>query len=92
MLWRFFGQAPKPLYAIETYKVLAMHPSTSDQLPRTRVDSAHLLFEDKKELKSVPIVAACQCQRDTHPLEALIPGSRLTPQNAQDCPLDTTQG
>jgi DNA-binding IclR family transcriptional regulator len=41
----YFGQVRKPLRAIEISKVLAMHPSTTDQLLKTMVDSAHLLFD-----------------------------------------------
>jgi DNA-binding IclR family transcriptional regulator len=41
----FFGEARRPLRAIEISKMLAMHPSTTNQLLKTMVDSAHLVFD-----------------------------------------------
>lgn len=41
----YFGQVRRPLRAIQISKVLAMRPSTTDQLLKTMVDSAHLLFD-----------------------------------------------
>jgi DNA-binding IclR family transcriptional regulator len=40
----FFGEARRPLRAIEISRMLEMHPSTTNQLLKTMVDSAHLLF------------------------------------------------
>ncbi len=41
----YLGQVRKPSRAIEISKALGMRPSTTDQLLKTMVDSAHLLFE-----------------------------------------------
>jgi DNA-binding IclR family transcriptional regulator len=41
----YLGHARKPLRAIEISKALGMSPSTTDQLLKTMVDCAHLLFE-----------------------------------------------
>ncbi len=41
----FFGEARRALRAIEISKMLGMHPSTTNQLLKTMVDSAHLVFD-----------------------------------------------
>lgn len=41
----FFGDARRPLRAVEISKMLGMHPSTTNQLLKTMVDSAHLVFD-----------------------------------------------
>ena len=41
----FFGEARRPLRAVEISRVLGMHPSTTNQLLKTMVDSAHLVFD-----------------------------------------------
>lgn len=41
----FFGQARRPLRAIEISRMLDMRPSTTDQLLKTMVDSSHLVFD-----------------------------------------------
>jgi len=40
-----FGRLQRPLRAIEISKVLGLQPSTTDQLLKTMVDSAHLVFD-----------------------------------------------
>lgn len=40
-----FGQARRPLRAIEISQALALHPSTANQLLKTMVDSGHLVFD-----------------------------------------------
>lgn len=40
-----FGQARRPLRAVEIGRALALHPSTANQLLKTMVDSGHLTFE-----------------------------------------------
>jgi DNA-binding IclR family transcriptional regulator len=44
-LMEHFGQVRRPLRAIEIAKALDLHPSSTNQLLKTMVDSAHLLFE-----------------------------------------------
>lgn len=39
------GVSRRPLRAVEIAQALAMHPSTTNQLLKTMVDSAHLLFD-----------------------------------------------
>jgi DNA-binding IclR family transcriptional regulator len=41
----YFGQARRPLRAMEIAKALDLHPSTTNQLLKTMVDSAHLVFD-----------------------------------------------
>lgn len=41
----YFGQARRPLRATEIAKALELHPSTANQLLKTMVDSAHLVFD-----------------------------------------------
>jgi DNA-binding IclR family transcriptional regulator len=58
----YFGQARRPLRAIEISKALAMHPSTTDQLLKTMVDSAHLLFDaHAKTYQPSPRLAGLSC-------------------------------
>lgn len=45
----YFGQARRPLRAIEISKALDLHPSTTNQLLKTMVDSAHLVFEARSK-------------------------------------------
>jgi DNA-binding IclR family transcriptional regulator len=40
-----FGQARRPLRAIEISQALGLHPSTTNQLLKTMVDSGHLVFD-----------------------------------------------
>jgi DNA-binding IclR family transcriptional regulator len=40
-----FGEVRHPLRAIEVAKTLEMHPSTTNQLLKTMVESAHLVFD-----------------------------------------------
>jgi DNA-binding IclR family transcriptional regulator len=40
-----FGQARRPLRAIEIAQALGLHPSTANQLLKTMVESAHLVFD-----------------------------------------------
>lgn len=40
-----FGQLRRPLRAVEISKLLELQPSTTDQLLKTMVDSAHLVFD-----------------------------------------------
>ena len=40
-----FGQLRRPLRAVEISKLLGLQPSTTDQLLKTMVDSAHLVFD-----------------------------------------------
>jgi DNA-binding IclR family transcriptional regulator len=42
-----FGELRRPLRAIEVSRQLGMHPSTTDQLLKTLVDSAHLQFDSR---------------------------------------------
>ncbi|MCB2047372.1 MAG: helix-turn-helix domain-containing protein [Novosphingobium sp.] len=42
-----FGRAHRPLRAIEISRALDMHSSTTNQLLKTMVDSAHLVFDGK---------------------------------------------
>jgi DNA-binding IclR family transcriptional regulator len=58
----YFGQARRPLRAIEISQVLAMRPSTTDQLLKTMVDSAHLLFDAQaKTYRPSPRLAGLSC-------------------------------
>lgn len=41
----YFGEVRRPLRAIEIAKMLGMNPSTTNQLLKTMVDSAHLVFD-----------------------------------------------
>jgi DNA-binding IclR family transcriptional regulator len=41
----YFGATQRPLRAIEISNALSLHPSTTDQLLKTMVDSAHLVFD-----------------------------------------------
>jgi DNA-binding IclR family transcriptional regulator len=41
----YFGATQRPLRAIEISAALSLHPSTTDQLLKTMVDSAHLVFD-----------------------------------------------
>lgn len=41
----YFGEARRPLRAVEIAKALGLHASTTDQLLKTMVDSAHLVFD-----------------------------------------------
>jgi DNA-binding IclR family transcriptional regulator len=41
----YFGSTQRPLRAIEISNALSLHPSTTDQLLKTMVDSAHLVFD-----------------------------------------------
>lgn len=40
----YFGNERRPLRAVEISKAIGMHPSTTNQLLKTLVDSAHLVF------------------------------------------------
>jgi DNA-binding IclR family transcriptional regulator len=44
-----FGHVRRPLRAIEIAKALELHPSTTDQLLKTMVDSAHLVFDARSK-------------------------------------------
>jgi DNA-binding IclR family transcriptional regulator len=44
-----FGQARRPLRAIEISHALALHPSTTNQLLKTMVESAHLVFDARSK-------------------------------------------
>jgi DNA-binding IclR family transcriptional regulator len=44
-----FGVARRPLRAIEIAKALGLHASTTDQLLKTMVDSAHLIFDARSK-------------------------------------------
>lgn len=44
-----FGDARRPLRAVEIGRVLGMHPSTTNQLLKTMVDSAHLVFDARSK-------------------------------------------
>jgi DNA-binding IclR family transcriptional regulator len=58
----YFGQVRRPLRAIEISKALAMHPSTTDQLLKTMVDGAHLLFDARnKAYRPTPRLAGLSC-------------------------------
>jgi DNA-binding IclR family transcriptional regulator len=41
----YFGEVRRPLRAVEIARVLSMHPSTTNQLLKTMVNSAHLVFD-----------------------------------------------
>jgi DNA-binding IclR family transcriptional regulator len=43
----YFGQTRRPCRAIEIARALDMHPSTTSQLLKTLVDSAHLVFDGR---------------------------------------------
>ena len=45
----YFGLVRRPLRAIEIAKALELHPSTTDQLLKTMVDSAHLVFDARNK-------------------------------------------
>lgn len=45
----YFGEVRRPLRAIEIARTLDMHPSTTDQLLKTMVDSAHLVFDARSK-------------------------------------------
>jgi DNA-binding IclR family transcriptional regulator len=46
----YFGNVRRPLRAVEIAQALGLHPSTTDQLLKTMVDSAHLVFEARSKL------------------------------------------
>jgi DNA-binding IclR family transcriptional regulator len=48
-LMELFGEARRPLRAIEIARVLAMHPSTTNQLLKTMLDSGHLVFDARSK-------------------------------------------
>jgi hypothetical protein len=54
-----FGTARRPLKAVEVARALGLHPSTANQLLKTMVDSAHLVFDarDKSYLPSPRLAA-----------------------------------
>jgi DNA-binding IclR family transcriptional regulator len=57
-----FGQARRPLRAIEISKALTMRPSTADQLLKTMVDAAHLLFDaQSKTYRPSPRLVGLGC-------------------------------
>jgi DNA-binding IclR family transcriptional regulator len=57
-----FGQVRKPLRAVELSKALGMRPSTTDQLLKTMVDSAHLLFDARhKTYRPSPSLVGLGC-------------------------------
>lgn len=41
----YFGQVRRPLRAVEIAKALELHPSTTNQLLKTMVEAAHLVFD-----------------------------------------------
>jgi DNA-binding IclR family transcriptional regulator len=41
----YFGEARRPLRAMEVSRALDLHPSTTNQLLKTMVESAHLVFD-----------------------------------------------
>ena len=41
----YFGQARRPLRAVEIARALELHPSTTNQLLKTMVEAAHLVFD-----------------------------------------------
>jgi DNA-binding IclR family transcriptional regulator len=41
----YFGQARRPLRAIEIFSALGLHPSTANQILKSMVESAHLVFD-----------------------------------------------
>ncbi len=45
----FFGQARRPLRAVEIARELEMSPSSANQLLKTMVDSAHLVFDAREK-------------------------------------------
>ena len=45
----YFGEQRRPLRAVEISRVLEMHPSTTNQLLKTMVDSAHLVFDARSK-------------------------------------------
>ena len=45
----YFGEARRPLRAVEIAKALELHASTTDQLLKTMVDSAHLVFDARSK-------------------------------------------
>ncbi len=49
-LLEYFGESRRPLRAIEISKMLGIHPSTTNQLLKTMVDSAHLVFEAQTKM------------------------------------------
>ena len=46
----YFGQVRRPLRAIEISGALELHPSTTNQLLKTMVDSAHLTFDARTKM------------------------------------------
>jgi DNA-binding IclR family transcriptional regulator len=46
----YFGVVGRPLRAVEIAHALSLHASTTDQLLKTMVDSAHLVFEARSKL------------------------------------------
>jgi DNA-binding IclR family transcriptional regulator len=43
----FFGETRRPVRAIDIARALAMHPSTTNQLLKTLVESSHLIFDGR---------------------------------------------
>ena len=46
----YFGEARRPLRAVEIARALGLHASTTDQLLKTMVDSAHLVFDARTKV------------------------------------------
>lgn len=45
----YFGQVRRPLRAVEIAKALGLHPSTTNQLLKTMVEAAHLVFDARSK-------------------------------------------
>jgi DNA-binding IclR family transcriptional regulator len=56
-----FGQIRRPLRAIEISKALGLHPSTTNQLLKTMVESAHLVFDAETKAYVPSHRLACFC-------------------------------
>ena len=64
----FFGEARRPLRAVEIARQLNLHPSTANQLLKTMVESAHLAFDvaTKTYLPTPRLTRFCSWQVDNY--------------------------
>lgn len=69
-----FGTARRPLRAVEIARILELTPSSANQLLKTLVDSAHLLFDAKKKTyqPSPRLVAIASWIAETYETEGSI--------------------
>lgn len=69
-----FGEARRPLRAVEIARIVQLAPSTANQLLKTMVDSAHLLFDARTKTyqPSPRLVAVAAWLAETYGLDSRI--------------------